>query len=247
MTFGRQAGHKPVRRHPGGAPGRGPMPAPQDPPPGYAGHGPQAHGGRPVYGHGGHPPAHGGHPYGGAPVPAAGGASVRYGAPVPYGAAAYGAPSPGPSLPPGAPPPYGTPPGYGPPVRGQAPPAGPRRRREPRPASGPVTDEDERWAVPAYVGMFVGGLVAPAIVYFARGRSSPFARFHAVQALNLGIAMTVCNLVGYGLLYVIGFPGLFIALAAIAAECFCVVRAAIGANRCEWYRLPSLVAWPILR
>ncbi|GAA4614041.1 hypothetical protein GCM10023195_61140 [Actinoallomurus liliacearum] len=112
---------------------------------------------------------------------------------------------------------------------------------------GPVTDEDERWAVPAYVGMFVVGFVAPAIVYLARGRSSRFARFHAVQALNLSIAMVVCNLLAFSTLYLIGMTGLLVMLAVLAVEFFCVVKAAIGANRCEWYRLPSIAAWPIFR
>lgn len=262
MTFGQQAGRGPVRGGPAGLPGpgapaHGPMPATQGPPPGYAGHGRQAHGRLPAHGSGGHQPVPGGLPHGGTPspygpparseAPSPYGPPARGGAQVPYGPPFQGAPSPGSWAPHGVPPhPYDAPPRYGSPVPGQVPPAG-RRRREPGPVSGPVSDEDERWAVPAYVGMFVGGLIAPAIVYLAKGRSSPFARFHAVQALNLCVAMTVADLAAYGLLYVIGFPGLFIALAVVAAECFCVVRAAIGANRREWYRLPSLVAWPILR
>jgi uncharacterized membrane protein len=115
------------------------------------------------------------------------------------------------------------------------------------PTGGPVSDEDERWAVPAYVGMFVVGFIAPAIVYLAKGRTSRFARFHAVQALNLSIAMTACTLVAVVSMYFIGMTGLFITLAVLAVEYFCVVKAAIGANRCEWYRLPSIAAWPILR
>ncbi len=226
MTYGQQPGRGPAG--PGGVPGpgapvRGPVPAMQGPPPGHAANGYR----------------HGAHPYGGGPSP--------YGAAVPHGAPPA---PPAPSYPYGPPQPYGTGrsydalPGYGPP--GYAPPAG-RRRRAPMAAAGPVTDEDERWAVPAYVGMFVSGFVAPAIVYFAKGRSSSFARFHAVQALNLWIAMTVCNLVVYGLMYVIGFTGLFVALAVVSAEFFCIVKAAIGANRREWYRLPAIAAWPILR
>lgn len=143
----------------------------------------------------------------------------------------YGAPQ-GP--PPG---PYGAPPSYPPP---------PRRRAE-VPTGGPVSDEDERWAVPAYIGMFVGGPVAPVIVYALRGRTSPFARFHAAQALNLFIVSTVCNLIALALVYRLAVPGLLIALLIVAGESFCVIRAAIGANRCEWFRLPAIVAWPIIR
>jgi uncharacterized membrane protein len=95
--------------------------------------------------------------------------------------------------------------------------------------------------------MFVAWFIVPAIVYLAKGRSSRFARFHAVQALNLSIAMTACNLVAFAVTYFVGVTGLLITLAVIAIEFFCVVKAAIGANRCEWYRLPSIAAWPILR
>lgn len=144
--------------------------------------------------------------------------------------------------------PHGAPPQqYALPPAGYAPPQPAKRRREPMPTGGPVSDEDERWAVPAYVGMFVVGFIAPAIVYLAKSRTSRFARFHAVQALNLSIAMTACTLVAFVSMYFIGVLGLFITLAVLAVEYFCVVKAAIGANRCEWYRLPSIAAWPILR
>jgi uncharacterized membrane protein len=157
-----------------------------------------------------------------------------------------------------APPPYAPPPAYGPqsPHAPQSPYAPPPyaassaqagRRRAEIPTGGPVTDEDERWAVPAYIGMFVTGFVAPVLVYVLKGRSSMFARFHAAQALNLFIAMSACNVAAYLLTYEIGMTGLLITLLLLAAEAFCVIRAAIGANRYEWYRLPSIIAWPIVR
>jgi hypothetical protein len=147
----------------------------------------------------------------------------------------YGVPRPQHNLPPQYTPPYA------PPARTT------RRRREDIPTGGPVTDEDERWAVPAYIGMFVVGFIAPAIVYVVKGRTSPFARFHAAQALNLSIVMSVCTVVAFTLAYRTGMTGLLVALVVTAAECFCVIRAAIAANRCEWYRLPTLIAWPIVR
>jgi uncharacterized protein len=217
MTYGQQPGYG----RPGLAgPGHGPAPGGQAYGPGYGG---QVHGHPPEYAHGPSPYAQPGY----APDGHQGG----------YGQGGYGHRQPY-----GAPQPYPDPAaGYGPPPR----PA--KRRREPAPTGGPITDDDERWAVPAYVGMFVTGFVAPAIVYAAKGRSSRFARFHAVQALNLSIACTACNIVAVALIYLIGMTGLLVALAVLAVEYFCIVKAAIGANRCEWYRLPSVAAWPILR
>jgi uncharacterized membrane protein len=175
----------------------------------------------------------------------------------PYG---QGAPQQPPYPPPPgyyAPPQHQAPPGHGRPPRdawqGPQPypqdpyagaPAPPRRRH---PADGPVSDEDERWAVPAYVGMFVTGFVAPAIVLAARGRTSPFARFHAVQALNLFIAMAVCTVAAFVPAYLRGVDWLPLTLAVVAADCVCVIRAAIAANRREWRRLPAVLAWPIVR
>ncbi len=158
---------------------------------------------------------------------------------------------------PGGGPPYGSPnrhaqyvapppqPQYGPPSTVTDHP--PKRRGEPHTSGGLVTEDDERWAVPAYIGLFVGGFVAPAIVYAVKRRTSPFARFHAAQALNLFIVMSVANILSFTLAFRIGVTGLMVALAVLAAESFCIIKAAIGANRCEWYRIPPIIAWPIVR
>jgi uncharacterized membrane protein len=122
-----------------------------------------------------------------------------------------------------------------------------RRRRPETPADGPVTDEDERWAVPAYVGMFVSGFIAPVIVLFAKGRTSNFARFHAAQALNLFVVMFAGTFVSLLLFYLKGLGWLPLVLLVLAGDCFVTVWAAIRANRCEWYRLPAIVAPRIFR
>jgi uncharacterized membrane protein len=129
--------------------------------------------------------------------------------------------------------PYAPQPQYAPPAKRQI------------PTGGPVTDEDERWAVPAYIGMFVTGFLAPAVVLAARGRTSPFARFHATQALNLFVPMFLFTFLALLLAYLKGPTWLLLVAVVLAADCFCVIKAAIGANRCEWYRLPALVAWRI--
>lgn len=178
-----------------------------------------------------------GQPYG---QPYGGGYPQQYGAPQ-HG---QGAPPP-----PYAPPQQYAPAGYGRPPRAEPyqQPHDPYAEAPATPAGGPVTDEDERWAVPAYVGMFVSGFVAPAIVLALKGRTSPFARFHAVQALNLFVVVFAGTSTALLLTYFKGPGWLPLVLAILAADCFFVVRAAIGANRCEWYRLPVLVAWRIFR
>ena len=141
----------------------------------------------------------------------------------------------------------GPPDPHGPPGPYAGVPAPGRKRRPETPTGGVVTDDDERWAVPAYVGMFVSGFVAPAIVLATKGRTSNFARFHAVQALNLFVVIFTGTLIAFLLAYFKGPGWLPLVLAVLAADCFVVTKAAIGANRCEWYRLPAIVAWPIFR
>jgi uncharacterized membrane protein len=181
-----------------------------------------------------------------------------YGQP-PYGQLGYGGQQPSYGPPPqyNAPPqqyappqnhdPYGQQGQYAPPDPYAGVPVQGRRRRAEAPTGGPVTDEDERWAVPAYVGMFVSGFIAPAIVLAAKGRTSPFARFHAVQALNLFVVVFIATFISLLLAYLNGLGWLPLLFAVLAADCFLVIRAAIRANRCEWYRLPAIVAWPIFR
>jgi uncharacterized protein len=140
--------------------------------------------------------------------------------------------------------PYGPPGAYtGVPAPGRA----PSPERPERPSSGPVSTEDERWAVPAYVGMFVSGFVAPAIVLFVKGRTSDFARFHAAQALNLFVVIFIGTFVSLLLAYLKGVAWLPLVFLVLAADCFVTVWAAIRANRCEWYRLPAIVAPRIFR
>lgn len=178
----------------------------------------------------GPPYAHPGHVPGAQPPP--------YGPPGPY----YAPPPYGPHNPHN---PYG-PPGPPGPYAGAPAPARPRRRPE-APVGGPVEDEDERWAVPAYIGMFVSGFIAPMVVLMVKGRTSPFARFHAVQALNLFVVMFTGTFLALLLMYSRGPGWLPLVLAILAGDCLFVIRAAIGANRCEWYRLPAAVAWRIFR
>lgn len=231
MTYGQQP--------PFGGPGQG-RPAAYDPTghdnPPPSPYGPPPAGSAPA--HAGNGPAHAGYaaapPRSGEPQPAYG--AAQHGYPAPAGAQGAGHAPHGQEAAwpyPEAPARPGT--------------ASARRRRPPLPTGGAVTDEDERWSVPAYVGMFVVGFAAPAVAYVAKGRSSRFVRFHSAQALNLSIALSVCGAAALLLTSLIGALGLLILLGVVATGCLCVVKAAIGANRCEWYRLPPFVAWPIVR
>ncbi len=110
---------------------------------------------------------------------------------------------------------------------------------------GPVSDDDRTWSLMAYVGQFLVGAVAPAIVYFGKA-GSPFVRRHAAQGLNMGIAAIAVWFV-FGLLSLAVEFFIWVPLLFTAAVMFFLVYAGRAANRGEFRRVPTVVAWPILK
>jgi uncharacterized Tic20 family protein len=111
--------------------------------------------------------------------------------------------------------------------------------------AGPPSHDDRTWALGAYLGQFIIGIVAPGIVYLVKGRS-PFVRRHAAQGLNLGITSIGVWLAG-GLLSLITFKLLWIpAIFSLVSLAF-LIKAAMAANRSDWYRMPKFVAWPLVK
>jgi uncharacterized Tic20 family protein len=110
---------------------------------------------------------------------------------------------------------------------------------------GPVSHDDTTWALMAYLGQFVVGGVAPAIVYLGKGRS-PFVRKHAAQGLNMALAAIAVWVVGALLMMVIDAI-IWIPMAFTAVTLFFLVYAARAANRGEFRRVPAPIAWPIIK
>jgi uncharacterized protein len=204
--------------------GRPPQPGPPQPQ-----YGPPQHGqpqqpqyGQPQYGQ----PQYGQPQYG----------QPQYGQPQ-YGQPQYGgqpqydnqyAPPPGPAYPP---------PGY------QAVPG------VPGPAAyyGQQSQSDDRtWAMLGYLLTFVGGFIAPLIVYLVKKDQSPFVRHHAAQALNLAITSTIYS-IGLFVLAIIagaishGLGFLLVLLYFPLGIAFIVylIMAAVAANRFEMYQVPN--------
>ena len=117
---------------------------------------------------------------------------------------------------------------------------------------GPPSQSDDRtWAMLGYLLTFVGGFIAPLIVYLVKKDESPFVRHHAAQALNLAITSAIYSIGlfvlaiiagavshGLGLLLVLLYFPLGIAFAVY------LIMAAVAANRFEMYQVPS---WACLR
>ncbi|MBO2459692.1 DUF4870 domain-containing protein [Actinomadura violacea] len=110
---------------------------------------------------------------------------------------------------------------------------------------GPVSDDDRTWSLMAYLGQFLVGAIAPAVVYLGKART-PFVRRHAAQGLNMGIAALAVWIVG-GLLSLAAEVLIWVPLLFTAAVLFFLVYAARAANRGEFRRVPVVVAWPIVK
>jgi uncharacterized Tic20 family protein len=106
----------------------------------------------------------------------------------------------------------------------------------------PMSPQDEKtWATLVHLAPFLAAAVGipflgPLIVFLVFKDRGPFVRFHAAQALNFQIVITIAFWV-FGLLslVLIGIP--FLIATAIAWVVLSIV-AATKANNGEWYRYP---------
>ena len=126
------------------------------------------------------------------------------------------------------------------------PPPHPPQPQQPPPGYGvapqPMSQQDEKtWATLVHLAPFLAAVVGipflgPLIVFLIFKDRGPFVRFHAAQARNFQIIITIAFWV-FGLLsfVLIGIP--FLILTAIAWVVFSII-AAIKANNGEWYRYP---------
>jgi uncharacterized Tic20 family protein len=106
----------------------------------------------------------------------------------------------------------------------------------------PMSQQDEKtWATLVHLAPFLAAMVGipflgPLIVFLVFKDRGPFVRFHAAQALNFQIIITIAFWV-FGVLsfVLIGIP--FLIATGIAWVVLSIV-AAIKANNGEWYRYP---------
>ncbi len=129
------------------------------------------------------------------------------------------------------------------------------RMNDPDQMDGPSGDDDDRfWAMMAYLGMIFFAFIPPLTIYLLKRRESGYVRFHAAQAVNLWITVSLYSLsfviIG-GILTLdtistalsVGVP--LIAAAALALLIFSVLAAA-AANRGKLYRIPGWICVPMV-
>lgn len=115
--------------------------------------------------------------------------------------------------------------------------------------------DDQLWSLLAYLLGFVASILAPLIIYLVKMNESRYVRYHAAQALNMGITMVIyafgaffvalaVALVTHGFGFLILIP---VYLALGIAHLVYLILAAIGAHRGELYRVPTFLALPMVR
>jgi uncharacterized protein len=133
-------------------------------------------------------------------------------------------------------------------LRRQAPAAGDELTAEPAWTS-------ERWAMLSYLGIPFLAFVPPLLVYLIKFRSSPFARQHATQALNLSLTVilySLCAVIAGGLLALDSLTAALVLLVPVLAALWLVtlaylILAATAASRGEDYRIPGWLCATLVR
>jgi uncharacterized Tic20 family protein len=133
----------------------------------------------------------------------------------------------------------------------------------PHPPAGQQQSDDTTWVIFTYVGMLVVGFLAPLIIYFVKKNESQFVRFHAAQCLNYVITSFSYVLAAGLLVAIIVVPsaiaeapigiGIGVTVGVVAIMTLGIVQfvfliiAIVRSARYEWYRLPTWLAWRLVK
>ena len=107
------------------------------------------------------------------------------------------------------------------------------------PVTSSMPGDDKTWAILSHVLTFVGGFIAPLVIYLIKKDESPYVRHHAAEALNFQLSILIYAIVSMILILVL--IGILLILAvAIGALVFTII-AAIAASNGEEYRYPLTI------
>ncbi len=115
--------------------------------------------------------------------------------------------------------------------------------------------DDQMRALLAYILSLVAAIIAPLVIYLVKKNESGYVRYHAAQALNLGITGTIYAIaliiiaIPFGLLtHGFGFILIFLAFAALSiAHLVFLILGAVRSNQGELYRIPAFLCFPMVR
>jgi uncharacterized protein len=121
---------------------------------------------------------------------------------------------------------------------------------------GPRGASDDRtWALLSYVLALVASVIAPLVIYLVKMNESRFVRFHAAQALNLGLTAIIESvaifIVGIFLAVIThGFGILLMVLAFLAlgiAHLVYLILGAVRSNQGQLFRVPTIICFRMVR
>jgi uncharacterized protein len=146
----------------------------------------------------------------------------------------------------------GGPQGYGQQAYGQQ--AGPQGY-DPQGYGPSVGSDDRTWALLSYVLALVASIIAPLVIYLVKMNESRFVRFHAAQALNMGITAIIESvaifIVGIVLAVILhGFGLLLMLLAFLAlgiAHLVYLIIGAVKSNQGQMFRVPTIICFRMVR
>jgi uncharacterized Tic20 family protein len=115
--------------------------------------------------------------------------------------------------------------------------------------------DDQTWAMLGYILALVASIIAPLVIYLVKMNESRYVRFHAAQALNMGITAVIESIaiVIVGIFLAIathGFGILLIVLAFLAlgiAHLVYLILAAVRAHQGQLFRVPTIICFRMVR
>ena len=104
------------------------------------------------------------------------------------------------------------------------------------PTAPSMPGDDKTWAILSHVLTFVGGFIAPLVIYLIKKDESPFVRQHAVESLNFQISVTVYTMVAFLLVFLL--VGFFLLPLLGICTLILVIVASIKASEGHMFRYP---------
>jgi uncharacterized Tic20 family protein len=119
----------------------------------------------------------------------------------------------------------------------------------------PGASDDRTWALLSYVLALVASIIAPLVIYLVKMNESRFVRFHAAQALNMGITAIIESvgifIVGIFLAVILhGFGFLLMLLAFLAlgiAHLVYLIMGAVRSNQGQLFRVPTIICFRMVK
>ncbi len=114
--------------------------------------------------------------------------------------------------------------------------------------------DDHLWALLSYVLTIVAGFLPPLIIYAIKLNESRYVRFHAAQSLNMTLTGMIYAFGGFLVALILALVthgyALFLIVPAFViyaiAHVVYLIMAAVASNRGEYYRVPTLIALPLV-